>query len=320
MARSRRLHWLAVNRAAASGSRIAAAREWIKNNKIASSIPVALVSFVGILVAPLQDTIKDIFWPQRIEIISSYEPKPACESCEINIDATLNQLSSSKIESGRLEFRLSDQLQFKDSNQASIVIKEFEGSVKPLDKGLSVYPKKGFVGDTSLEIVFANKNMSLSKTVHVAVVRSQYANTPRLLKTDTNRLDLSGDWLVQVGAEHGKMSIIQTPDTKIHGTYTIDDAIERNGIISGFKDGATFRVFLKTGNDNNRKRRVEGTIKINLTDNDFIEIVGCAYGLQRDAGVMADSESIASCSKLKNYFGWRGTSVTEFYAQSSLSK
>lgn len=142
-------------------------------------------------------------------------------------------------------------------------------------------------------------------------------NIPYLEMTDTSRVNLSGLWPISLGAEHGQMEIRQDEKNRIQGNYVLED--ERKGQVDGFKDGTSFRVFFQWSQPGVEKLRIEASFKINELDKRYIEMEGCAYGLAKDNNVKMDAGGKdKSCKDVRDYVGWKGVTVTSFYATAQL--
>lgn len=294
--------------------------EGVVKNKILSTVGLAIVAFVGALLSPLRANIYQYFWPPSLEISVINYKKEICEDCELRLGIRLDQKSRDKIGPGTLDVKLGNHLSFEDEKQSSALIPEFQGSINPFPDRLSIRTDRGYTGPTWVELKYSNRGYEAIKKIALTIVPRNAEKTPFIVTTDTNRVNLSGEWSFNVGADHGTMSIMQTTDSKIHGSYEFSEVHGEKGTIAGFKDGTTFRVFFYKNEQDVRKRRIEGIFQINSTDKNYIEIKGCAYGIEKDISVVTDSESTERCTRLKNYVGWRGISVTEFYASSVLKR
>lgn len=292
--------------------------DWVKENKLVTTSLFAVVAFIGVLLQPIKEKIFQKFWPQTVEINISFDKRQVCDDCEVKMNVRLVQKSPNKISAGTIDVELGDHLHFEDQKQSAITVSEFEGIVEPFSKYLIIRTERGHVGRVWLQLHYSNQSFKTSKRIEFEVSRRNSGEKPFVVTTDTNRINLSGNWSISVGADDGEMTITQSPNAKIQGTYELGGARSESGIVSGFKDGASLRVFFYKNEQDKNKQRIEGIFRINSDDDHHIEIKGCTYGIQRDNSISMDSETEETCTKLKNYYGWRGVSVTKFYASSQL--
>jgi hypothetical protein len=290
------------------------ALELIVNNKMASACITAIFALAAYYSEPLKESIYSKIWPNKIIISHLEMPSNPCSGCTINFRINIAQASESKIEKGVIEFELKDGL--KIVSKATIETPEFKG-MHTTDPVTITIPSK-FSGESLMKVIYKNNQIKQILEIKVYVTPQKNCLGPKIVTTDTNRVNLTGEWNIDLGADHGTMTIEQQENNKIKGSYSFEN--NQNGAISGYKDGTVFNVFFQKRDELLKRIRIESAFEINKNDAGYIEIKGCAYGIQKNESVKSDTESskYGSCTKLKSYVGWKGISISDFYATSMI--
>lgn len=297
--------------------------QFILENKPMSIIIGSIFSTIVYFSGPIKTIIYNKLYPDKIELELKYEQNRHCSGCEFPLTIFLIQRSEGNtIKSGVIRIELSDPLSFKNPNQQSASISEFSGTLQAYNEPVDIRIKPNFVGIAHLKINYKNPTVDITKSLPINVTAKDKKDSPRIMPN--KNIDLTGTWNINIGADFGEMTIKQDEKSRIDGNYNLH-TIDNNtitGIVSGFKDGTAFRViFYKSGKDDIQKR-VEAVFERNSEDEQYIEIKGCSYGIKKDVQIKKNTEGskITNCIDTKDYFGWRGVTVSEFYASAYLQK
>lgn len=290
--------------------------EFIYENKVLSSIGTSLVALLIYFSEPLKLNVYNYLWPEKVEIQIDYDKNSVCSSCEFPISIKLMQASEGKIKSGILNISLINGLTLRDPAQQSIKIPEFSGTIDAHGSPIIIRADHTFKTNGMIDVSYKNPIFQATKKI-IIINRISESNEPKIVSTDTNRVDLSGSWNINIGADTGEMVIKQDEKSKIHGIFHLN---QMDGKVDGFKDGTTFRVFFIKDDNNESKIWIEGIFRRNKDDDKYIEIDGCAYGIKKDKNVNKATEGskLDNCIYTKDFFGWRGISVSAFYATALL--
>ena len=288
----------------------------ISNNKIIASILAAIIGLCGYFLEPLKGMVHSKIWPNEISISHVDVPSETCSGCKIQFRINILQLSTSEIEKGILNFELPDGFQMKDNN-LTMEIPQFKGMHTSSPVSISI--PSSFSGTSTIKVRYENRQIKKYLDIKLNVTPQKNCEGPKIVTTDTNRVDLTGEWNIDLGADHGSMKIEQKNNNKVHGTYYFGDL--NKGFVRGYKDGTVLNVFFEKMENASKKIRIESYFEINKNDKGYIEIKGCAYGIEKNETIKSDTESsqYGNCTKFKNYTGWKGISISDFYATSMIS-
>lgn len=236
---------------------------------------------------------------------------------QVNLEARIDSLGLSDLAPGTLSIEGDPQyLSIKPSR--SVKLDAVSGSQPitnlPVVKAIKIAP-------SPVQIVASYVSGDLqarSKPIFIEILEPVKVVRPHFDRSDTGRVNLSGEWTIDVGGDSGKMNITQGTDDNITGTYVIKGSQWPEGKITGYKDGATFRVhFSIPGKEKDQELRVAGHYDIEESKGGYIEIIGCAYHLRRSTALYnkVGAEGV-DCSKPAYYNRWKVLQTATFYATS----
>ncbi|MDU8647213.1 hypothetical protein RYA97_19105 [Pseudomonas syringae group sp. 26L6] len=211
---------------------------------------------------------------------------------------------------------------FKVGPPSTVKVEKIVGSMAiielPAVKAIKVSPTK-----VKVYAQFVSGDLKVnSNALMLDIVQPEAAENPHFDHSDTNRVVLSGTWRIDVGGQTGSMLIKQGADNQIRGSYFLPGYRWPSGDINGYKDGATFRVtFNIPGKGKEEILRVAGFFEIKNKDGDYIEILGCAYHLQRaTTRYKYVGAQGADCDKPAFYDQWKTLQSFRFDATAKFSK
>lgn len=246
--------------------------------------------------------------------LSSSTPKVELHK-QVNIEARIDSLGLSDLSPGTLSLESDPQyLSIKPSR--SVKIEAVSGS-QPISNLPEVKAIKIAPGPVQIVASYVSGELQTrSKPIFIEILEPVKVIHPHFDRSDTGRVNLSGEWTIEVGGDAGKMNIKQGTDDSITGTYAIKGSKWPEGKITGYKDGATFRVhFSIPGKEKNQDIRVAGHYDIEKSKGGYIEIIGCAYHLRKSTAVYnkVGAEGV-DCSKPAYYNRWKVLQTATFYA------
>ena len=290
---------------------------WRHKKKVLLLAP--LVPIAGSAALYFQDEIKAVTAIKTREAnveLSTSTPKVELHK-QVNLEARIDSLGLSDLTSGTLSLEGDPEyLSIKPSR--SVKLEAVSGSL-PVNNLPEVKAIKVAPGPVQIIASYVSGELrARSNPIFIEIVEPVKVVHPHFDLSDTGRVNLSGEWTIEVGGDAGKMNITQGTDNSITGTYVIPGSKWPEGKITGFKDGATFRVhFSIPGKEKNQDLRVAGHYDIEKSKGGYIEIIGCAYHLRKSTAVYnkVGMEGV-DCSKPTYYNRWKVLQTATFYATS----
>ncbi|MBH3382821.1 hypothetical protein I5S53_02360 [Pseudomonas juntendi] len=308
-------------------SKIKAAKGWLwalaKNHwgKILSGISAACLAVGGWAATNLQQEIKTALKLQKAAVtISTTTPKVELHK-KIDLEAHVDSVGLSSLSPGILTIEVDHNL-VAVKPKATVKVKEISGT-DPVESMPEVKVIKDPSGGVKISALYVSGSLRVrSNELWIEVIPPIRAMHPHFDVSDTGRVNLSGDWSIEVGGIPGKMTLAQTPDNNIIGTYVIPGGKWPEGKIEGFKDGKTFRVrFSVPGKDRTETIRVAAFFELHSSNGDFIELTGCAYHLRKSNAVYGSvGVEGRDCSASVQYDRWKVLQTASFYASSPFDK
>ncbi|POM10625.1 hypothetical protein CUU62_23375 [Pseudomonas sp. WP001] len=175
----------------------------------------------------------------RVEIIA---PESVHVGDEFPVDVRVDSVGSAKsIPAGTVEIR-TDQKYIKFTPSPTLGVPAIDGStLVPLTtkvKALKVSDEP-----VSLVAYYRSGDVEATSAIRkIMIIPALVMNYPHFNKSDTNRVDLSGEWNIDFGGQSGTMNIRQATNSKISGTFRLPGYKWSAGSVEGYKDGSTFRV------------------------------------------------------------------------------
>ncbi|WP_439864704.1 hypothetical protein [Pseudomonas antarctica] len=248
----------------------------------------------------------------RVEIIA---PESVHVGDEFPVDVRVDSVGSAKsIPAGTVEIR-TDQKYIKFTPSPTLGVPAIDGStLVPLTTKLKALK----VSDEPVSLVAYYRSGDIEATSSIRkimIIPALVMNYPHFNKSDTNRVDLSGEWNIDFGGQSGTMEIRQATNSKISGTFRLPGYKWSAGSVEGYKDGSTFRVvFVLPKSKPEQMLRVAGDFRPN-PQNAYIEIVGCAYHLKKSGKRHASvgGEGV-DCTKQVFFDQWEVVQVAHFNA------
>ena len=234
---------------------------------------------------------------------------------QVNIEARIDSLGLSDLAPGTLSLEGDPQyLSIKPSRSEKL---EAVTGSQPVTNLPEVKAIKVAPGPVQIIANYVSGELrARSNPIFIEILEPVKVVHPHFDRSDTGRVNLTGEWTIEVGGDAGKMNIKQGTDDSITGTYAITGSKWPEGKITGYKDGATFRVhFSIPGKEKNEDLRVAGHYDIEKSKGGFIEIIGCAYHLRKSTAVYnkVGMEGV-DCSKPTYYNRWKVLQTATFYA------
>lgn len=249
----------------------------------------------------------------EVEIIA---PETVHLGDEFSVDIRVDSVGSAKsLAAGTIEVR-ADQKYIKFIPSSTAPVPVIDGSaLVPLATKLKAIK----ITDEPISLVAHYRSGEVDATSvirKIAIIPALALNYPHFNKSDTNRVDLSGEWNIDLGGQSGTMNIRQATNSTISGSFSLPGYKWNSGRVEGHKDGATFRVvFVLPKSKPEQMLRVAGDFRIHSENGSYIEIVGCAYHLKqsgkRHASVGGEG---VDCSKRVFFDQWDVMQVAHFNA------
>ncbi|MNN33494.1 hypothetical protein D3C81_1472560 [compost metagenome] len=249
----------------------------------------------------------------EVEIIS---PESVRLGDEFSVDIRVDSVGSAKsLAAGTIEVR-TDQKYIKLIPSPIAPVPVIDGSALV---PLAIKLKAIKVTDEPITLVARYRSGEVDATSairKITIIPALVVNYPHFNKSDTNRVDLSGEWNIDLGGQSGIMNIRQATNSTISGVFSLPGYKWSSGKIEGYKDGATFRVvFVLPKSKPEQMLRVAGDFRIHNENGSYIEIVGCAYHLRKSGKKHASvgGEGV-DCSKRVFFDQWDVIQVALFSA------
>lgn len=154
----------------------------------------------------------------RVEIIA---PESVHVGDEFPVDVRVDSVGSAKsIPAGTVEIR-TDQKYIKFTPSPTLGVPAIDGStLVPLTtkvKALKVSDEP-----VSLVAYYRSGDVEATSAIRkIMIIPALVMNYPHFNKSDTNRVDLSGEWNIDFGGQSGTMNIRQATNSKISGTFRL---------------------------------------------------------------------------------------------------
>lgn len=206
----------------------------------------------------------------------------------IDIEVRVDSLGRDDLLPGILSIEAdSEYISIKPSKSVRIESIQGSQSVTALPEVTATKKPKGLV---KISAKFVSGDISVfSNDLFVEIIDPIYISRPHFDRSDTGRINLSGEWDIDLNGAHGVMSIRQGSDNKIYGSYSIPGGKWPSGDISGYKDGKTFRAYFSVpGKESEEVIRVAGYFEISSSNGNYIEVEGCAYHLKSSENIYDD--------------------------------
>lgn len=297
-----------------------------KPNKISWGAVVFCITGAGGAIAGtanfFKEEIKAYFKDQNAKVEISTSNSAVELHKEVKIEARIDSIGRDDLGQGTLSFEVSPDY-FSVKPQKNIPTPQISGSIVinnvPELKALKVTEQK-----IRIFAKYVSGDLEVrSNELFLSVMPPQEIVHPHFDRSDIGRVNLSGEWNIEVDGVQGKMTIAQGTDSRISGTYELPGGRWPSGKITGQKDGATFRVFFTIpGKEAAQKIRVAGHFEIQSINGDFIEIHGCAYHLLSKPNLIYNKpgDEGVNCNKPANYNQWKVLQNVVFYASSPFDK
>ncbi|WP_236165641.1 hypothetical protein [Pseudomonas fulva] len=287
-------------------------RQWKGGVVLLLSCLGGVTAWVG---ATFSDEIKSALNLQNAEVTISTGNSKVEVNKKIDIEAKVNSIGYQSLSPG--VFSLVINHEYVTVKPKSSVKLEAISGTSPVDvpevKVIKMPP-----GRLTVSATYVSGGLQVrSNELVIEVVPPAKIMHPHFDKSDTGRVNLSGEWNIVVGGVTGTMVLRQGTDNKVYGTYELPGGKWRAGEITGFKDGKTFRVhFSVPGKDKTETIRVAGYFEIQGVHGDYIEVTGCAYHLRKANIIYGKVGVEGDCKTPPNYDYWKVLQVATFYAAS----
>jgi hypothetical protein len=283
----------------------------------------SIFAFFTPMLEPVREWVIREIWVERAEVSASCSPcsLTAGQSTSISIDVRPSSVPG--VSKGLIKLDFDRQaLVFASDSPKSL---EFQATKSPvhIDKAFILYGSETLRIPTKAKFRVVLETQSLrqsSSWVEVDISpKSALGARPFIDPNGRRGVNLSGEWRIEIGGALGGMKISQDEHDDVAGSYWLNSPVGKvSGQINGYKDGTSFKVFFIKQNSRSNWR-VDANFKINESDKGYIEMKGCAFGIQPDDTVLSDTivEDAKICEN-RNYSGWRGVSASTFYASAQL--
>ncbi len=292
-------------------------KHWKKPAVLLGSLALGVTTWVG---ASFESEIKAYLDLQRAHLEISTSTTKVELNKKIQIEARVDSIGLSDLSPGTLYLEAdADFISIKPKN--NVKIGSISGS-QPIDDLPELTVIKMPTGQLKISANYISGELKVkSNDIFIEVVHPVKVIHPHFDISDTGRVNLSGEWIIEVGGIPGTMTLHQRTDNQVSGTYKIPDGKWSAGEISGQKDGKTFRVRFNVPGQEKETIRVAGYFEIQSENGDFIEIKGCAYHLRKSATTYNKTgmEGV-DCNKAVYYDYWEVLQTANFYAFSPFDK
>ncbi len=266
----------------------------------------------------IKDSIKDR--QARLEIFS---PSSEVElNKNIVVEARIHSIGRDELVPGIFSI-LVDSEYISSSSVKGIALDALSGSqpITGLPELKAIKLSEGFVKISAK--YESGKVTALSNDLYIKIVKPVIVVHPHFDLTDTGRVNLSGEWTIELGGLPGKMIIRQGTDNNINGSFSVPGGTWASGAVSGHKDGKTFRAqFSVSGKENTETIRVAGYFELSGPNGNLIELEGCAYHLRKSALTYDErgAEGVKCTVDSVYYDYWEVINAVRFYAKSPFEK
>lgn len=162
-----------------------------------------------------------------------------------------------------------------------------------------------------------------SNDLYIEIIKPVVALHPHFDQSDTGRINLTGDWAIELGGVAGTMTIRQGTDNIINGSFLVPGGTWPAGAVTGHKDGKTFRAhFSIPSKESTETIRVAGYFDLTPPKGESIELEGCAYHLRKSPLTYNEggAEGIECTVNSVFYDYWEVTNAVRFYAKAPFDK
>ena len=164
---------------------------------------------------------------------------------------------------------------------------------------------------------------AISNDLYIEIINPTIALRPHFDRSDTSRINLTGDWKIELGGIGGTMTIRQGTDNNINGSYSVPGSVWPAGAVTGHKDGKTFRAqFSVPGKESTETIRVAGYFDLTPPKGESIELEGCAYHLRTSPLTYNEggAEGVECDVSSAFYDYWEVINAVRFYAKAPFDK
>ncbi len=291
-------------------------------NVVIGAAVLALVGAVGFWLTPLRDLAMQRLYPERAELLLIPDRASLTAGQPVQIQVKISQKSSLPTTAGLATLHFdTTALTLAPDTVGSMNTGAVSGAMT-LDKPFVLFALGRSARDTEVHATLETRHGTYrSPALKIQVIDQPRGEVPFIEHHGSQAINLSGGWHIELGAARGDMKVTQDAGNNVTGTYIIEGLPGRLKL-DGYKDGTSFKVFLFRDDAGTRRWRVDANFALNPSDKRFVEIRGCAFDIQRDARVTADSglssTSSGDCPSSRNYVGWRGLGVSQFYATAQI--
>jgi hypothetical protein len=256
------------------------------------------------------------YWKKAQAQVEIIAPESVRVGDEFPVDIRVDSVGSAKtIPAGTVEIR-ADQKYIKFTPSPTYAVPAINGSaLVPLPSKLKAI--KESVEPITLTAHYRSGELEATSAIRkIMIIPALVMNYPHFNKSDTNRVDLSGEWNIDLGGQNGTMILRQATNSRISGSFTLPGYKWSTGVVDGYKDGSTFRVvFVLPKTTPEQTLRVAGDFRIHSENGSYIEIVGCAYHLKKSGKRHASvgGEGV-DCTKQVFFDQWDVLQVARFSA------
>lgn len=200
--------------------------------------------------------------------------------------------------------------------EADAEVAEFSGSA--LLKQFKV--RAVSYADTPINVSATYRTGELERTSNVVtfmMAPKQAVPRPHFERTDTKRVNLTGEWEMTLGASPGALKLTQA-ESKLTGSFALPRYKWHSGKVSGSKDGNTFRMQFSIPSKSVEERLwVVGDYEIDKGTGS-IQMRGCAYHLRNapDQKTEAGAQGV-DCSIAVKFSNWKTLQGDTFSATAS---
>lgn len=293
-----------------------------RHKLIISVIATAICSVAGSTAMYFQDEVK-LEIKEREAKVEIFTSTPKVElNKKIEIEARIDSVGRDELSPGILSLETDAQyISLKPSRSVKLGSISGSQSVDGLPEAAAIKISNKPVKITAR---YTSGGFStLSNELYIEIVKPLIAMHPHFDLSDTGRINLSGEWEIQLGGVPGTMTIRQGTDNKVNGAFSVPGGTWSAGAVSGHKDGKTFRAhFSVPGKENTETIRVAGYFDLSGPSGELIELEGCAYHLQRSPLTYENggAEGVECTTTSAFYDYWEVTSAVRFYAKSPFEK
>lgn len=292
------------------------------HSKIITFVLGGLASLVGSAAYHMEDEIKAAVKDRRAVVeISTSTPKVGLHKT-INLEGRVDSIGLSDLSTGTVS--LEGDLEYLSIKpNRSVRLDAMSGS-KPIENLPEIKAIKVAPNPVRITATYVSGDLKVaSNSLYIEIVEPVKVPHPHFDRSDTSRVNLSGQWNIDVGGDPGTMTIVQGTDNSIlTGTYEIPGSRWPRGTISGYKDGATFRVhFSIPGKEKTERLWVVGHFTILTSNEDYIEVKGCAYHLRRSTSTYNKvGVDDLDCDRPAYFNRWKVIQPANFYATAPFDK